>query len=126
MYPSFELTPELQQKILRAVIGILAVLIVGAVAIGVSVIRSQMQLAKEVPVPAEESEPVLAEDVLPEPETESEEEIYQRMQGMHEEGNAEVTEEEMVLMEAMNEAEEYTEEELLKIDARMQRMLEAE
>ena len=110
---------QTKHTILYVLIGVVSLLIVVSLAVGVSVIRSgiQQDVVYEPEKIGVSDEPLVKEEIL----------IEERMEAMHEEGNAEPTAEELERMERMNATEvELSAEEEAEIAARMQRMLEAE
>lgn len=109
-----------KEKILIILIAAVSVMIVVALAIGVSLVRSEL----EKPEPAEPAQTTQqpAEEEL----VDEEALIEAHMNEMHEEGYAEVSPEERAIMEQMHtEVMELTPEEEVEIQQNMKEMLEA-
>ncbi len=108
-----------KEKIFLLLIGIVAVAIVVALAIGVSLVRSSIQQPSEEVVDQEA-------EVVSETEVDEELSIHAQAKAMHEDGHAEPSEETLEIMQQMNdEVIEYTPEEEAAIRAKMEEMSEA-
>lgn len=109
-------------RILQIAIGIVSLLIVGVFAVGISVLQTPAPLGDPEVLDTSGED----KEIVYEPGSE-EELIQQRMQVMHEAGVAELTAEELELMEGMSSQEEpLSAVEEAEIVVRMQKMLEAE
>jgi hypothetical protein len=114
----------MKKHIFLFLIGVIALLIIICLAVAISVVRSNLQLNSENNLESSESEVDVLDDV--EASQESDTAIRERMQRMHESGNATTSSEQLQRMEQMNEqTPDLTDEEQAALLERMRAMQNA-
>jgi hypothetical protein len=114
----------MKKHIFLFLIGVIALLIIICLAVAISVVRSNLLLNSQDNIESSASEVDILDDV--ETSQQSDTAIMERMQQMHESGNASTSSEQLQRMEQMNEqTPDLTDEEQAAVLERMRAMQNA-